>query len=174
MRNVLIWTRSNGSIRQSAPVSPGFGDFRCLCLKFSAGFFTCCFAPLSIYRVLQEGKNLKSLLSGGALLNPGVRPVLTINPAGVVGLLGRNNLLRGVNQLQIKQVTFEFKKKKHKQHFQVGCGIKFKWFWDQKRFKESSEGEESLFYLVFFCIFQVNISEYVKAASLNHSLKKEP
>lgn len=88
-----------------------------LCSQISAEIFTCCFAPSSIYRVLQESKNLKSLLSGRALLNPGVRPVLTINLAGVEGWDGegegkRNNLLRGVNQLQIKQETFEWNKSK--------------------------------------------------------------
>lgn len=39
----------------------------------------------SIYRVLQENKNLKSLSSGRTLLNPGVGSVLTINLAGAVG-----------------------------------------------------------------------------------------
>lgn len=39
----------------------------------------------SIYRVLQENKNLKSLSSGRSLLNPGVGSVLTINLAGAVG-----------------------------------------------------------------------------------------
>lgn len=62
------------------------GVFGCrYLLKFSGLRITCCFAALSIYRVLQENKNLKSLLSGRTLLNPGVRPVLTINLAGVVG-----------------------------------------------------------------------------------------
>lgn len=42
-------------------------------------------SPSSIYRVLQENKNLKSLSSGRTLLNPGVRSVLTINLAGAVG-----------------------------------------------------------------------------------------
>lgn len=54
-------------------------------MKFSGLRITCCSAASSIYRVLQENKNLKSLLSGRTLLNPGVRPVLTINLAGAVG-----------------------------------------------------------------------------------------
>lgn len=45
---------------------------------------TRCIRP-SVYEVLQEDKNLKSLLSGRSLLNPGVGSVLTVNLAGAVG-----------------------------------------------------------------------------------------
>ena len=53
---------------------------------------TCCFTQSSIYRVLQGNKNLKSMLSGRTLLNPGVGSVLTINLAGAVGRGGEVNL----------------------------------------------------------------------------------
>lgn len=48
---------------------------------------TCCIR-LSVYEVLQEDKNLKSLLSGRSLLNSGVGSVLTVNLAGAVGRNG--------------------------------------------------------------------------------------
>lgn len=51
---------------------------------FKKIIITRCIRP-SVYEVLHEDKNLKSLLSGRSLLNPGVGSVLTVNLAGAVG-----------------------------------------------------------------------------------------
>lgn len=55
---------------------------------FSGGKKITCCIQLSVYEVLQGDKNLKSLLSGRSLLNPGVGSVLTVNLAGAVGRNG--------------------------------------------------------------------------------------
>lgn len=99
------------------------------CIFLTCKKITCCFTQSSIYRVLQENKNLKRLLSGRTLLNPGVGPVLTINLAGAVGRDGEVSLTNSYDGWLIADETNDTRIRALKEHCwleRCGAGLPIK------------------------------------------------